>query len=72
MRTPAFGRAVAALAVTLLAASATANAQAPSQDSVVASGATQLFSSIDFSVTSGPNGENPTGHAFATHQRRHL
>ena len=66
MRAPGFGMAVAALAITLLAASATASAQAPPQDSVVASGSTLMFSNFDIAVTSGPNGENPTGHSFVT------
>src|ERR687894_407302 len=55
-------------AATVLAAPALTSAQAPTRDFVTASGAagisprTLVFNNIDINVTSGPSGENPTGH----------
>jgi hypothetical protein len=64
MRTAMLRLAVSGLAaVAMLAAAPMARAQVPTQDSVVASGFSGLFTNIDTNVTSGPNGENPTGHA---------
>ena len=59
---------VAALATTaLFAAVATANAQVPSRDSVVASGTADPFLNIEASLSSGPSGENPTGSGGLLH-----
>jgi hypothetical protein len=52
------GMLVAALSVP----SAAEAAPEPAQDSAVGSGSTAFFTSFDFSVTSGPFGESPTGH----------
>jgi hypothetical protein len=49
----------------VLLAPAWSGAQTPAQDSVVASGFSGIFTNIDTNVTSGPNGENPAGHAAA-------
>jgi hypothetical protein len=50
-------------ALTMLAAPGLAAAQVPTEDSVVASGFSGIFTNIDTIVRSGPSGENPTGHA---------
>jgi hypothetical protein len=60
-------RLVAALlaAAAMLAAPAITSAQVP-RDSVVASGDAGSYTNIDTNVTSGPSGENPTGHVAVT------
>jgi hypothetical protein len=60
----AFSRvAVGGLAsVAILAAAPVTGAQVPTEDSVTATGFSGMFTNIDTDVTSGPNGENPTGH----------
>ena len=66
MRTSAFGLVVAAVAATMLALPGVSSAQVSAQDSVVAFGDSGPFTNLDINVTSGPNGENPTGHAFVS------
>jgi hypothetical protein len=57
--------AVGVLAVALASPSGALAAPA-AQDSVAGTGSTDFFTGIDFSVTSGPFGENPTGHLSFT------
>ena len=59
-------------AVAMLVVPAMATAQVPTQDSVVASGFSGIFTNIVTNVTSGPSGENPTGHAEADAAGQHF
>lgn len=52
--------------VVALASPGGAIAAPPAQDSAVGTGSTDFFTDIDFSVASGPFGENPTGHLSFT------
>jgi hypothetical protein len=74
MRTAMLRLAVGGLAaVAMFAAPAMATAQVPTQDSVVATGFSGgIFTNIDTNVTSGPSGENPTGHAELDAAGQHL
>jgi hypothetical protein len=74
MKTAMLRLAVGGLAAAaMLAALPVATAQVPTQDSVVASGfAGGIFTNIDTNVTSGPSGENPTGHAELDAAGQHL
>jgi hypothetical protein len=65
-RTLPFGLAVL-LAVVTLAMTDAAGAQAPGQDSVIGTGANELFT-FDFSARSGPSGENPSGQVELVNQ----